>query len=173
MYNDNAFLCKNIDTFQERNFAMIPMQEILVAAAVLLALVAVVRSSLHRRSEFRNRDAVRKLELVLQPRETIKIICPQKKGRVILTSKRILFDDTKDGFHAVPIKTIKKVQGINEKGNRTASVPKMVSLTVKADQDYEIRNSCPEFQEFARQLIKKTTPKKKKVTGNEKDRKTS
>ena len=36
----------------------------------------------------------------------------------------------------------------------------MVSLTIKADQDYEIKNSCPEFEEFARQLLKKTTPKK-------------
>jgi len=78
-----------------------------------------------------------------------------------LTSKRVLFD-TKDGFQAVPIKTIKKVQGNNEKGNRTTVPGKMVSLTVKADQDYEIKNSCPEFEEFAKQLIKKTTSRKPK-----------
>ena len=63
------------------------------------------------------------------------------------------------------MKTVKKVQGSNEKGNRTTSVSKMVSLTIKADQEYEIKNSCPEFQEFAKQLIKKTAPKKKKVNG--------
>ena len=101
------------------------------------------------------------LELVLQPRESIKVICPQKKGRVILTSKRILFE-TKGGFNAVPIKTIKKVQGNNEKGNRTTVIAKMVSLTIKAEQEYEIKNSCPEFAEFAKQLMKKTAPKKKK-----------
>ena len=137
-----------------------PMQEILVIAAVLVALAAIIRSSIRKHREYQFRDATRKLELVLQPRETIKVICPQKKGRVVLTSKRILFD-TKDGFNAVAIKTIKKVQGSNEKGNRTTSVPKMVSLTIKADQDYEIKNSCPEFEEFARQLIKKTAKKKK------------
>ena len=140
------------------------MQEILVIAAVLVALAAIIRSSVRKRREYKNRDATRKLELVLQPRETIKVICPQKKGRVVLTSKRILFD-TKDGFNAVAIKTIKKVQGSNEKGNRTTSVPKMVSLTIKAEQDYEIKNSCPEFEEFARQLIKKTAPKKPKKEG--------
>ena len=138
-----------------------PMQEILVIAAVLVALAAIIRSSIRKHREYQFRDATRKLELVLQPRETIKVICPQKKGRVVLTSKRILFD-TKDGFNAVAIKTIKKVQGSNEKGNRTTVPAKMVSLTIKADQDYELKNSCPEFEEFARQLIKKTAPKKPK-----------
>ena len=143
---------------------MIPMQEILMIAAVLLVLIAVIRSSWRKRRDFQSRNATRKLELVLQPRETVKVICPQKKGRVILTSKRILFD-TKDGFNAVPIKAIKKVQGNNEKGNRTTVPAKMVSLTVKAEQGYEIKNSCPEFEEFAKQLIKKTTPKKTKKEG--------
>ena len=137
------------------------MQEILVIAAVLAALAAIIRSSLQKRRDYKFRDATRKLELVLQPRESIKVICPQKKGRVILTSKRILFE-TKDGFNAVLIKTIKKVQGNNEKGNRTTVPAKMVSLTIRAEQEYEIKNSCPEFAEFAKQLIKKTTPKKKK-----------
>ena len=160
MYNDNAFLCKNIDTFPERNFPMIPMQEILVIVAVLMTVLAAIRSSWRKRREYKNRDATRKLELVLQPRETMKVICPQKKGRVILTSKRILFE-TRDGFHAILIKNIKKVQGCNEKGNRTTVPANMVSLIIKAEQDYEIRNRCPEFAEFAKQLMKKTTKKKK------------
>ena len=138
---------------------MIPTEVILVAAAVLLSVYVAARAALQRRRECKFRDAARKLELVLQPRETIKTICPQKKGRVILTSKRVLFD-TKDGFRAIPIKTIKRIQGNNEKGNRTTVLSKMVSLTIKAEQDYEIKNSCPEFEEFAKQLIKKTTKKK-------------
>ena len=140
---------------------MIPMQEILVAAAVVLTIVVLVQTSLRKHRDFKYRNAVRKLELVLQPRESIKVICPQKKGRVILTSKRILFE-TKDGFNAVPLKTVKKVQGSNEKGNRTTVPARMVSLTVKAGQDFVIRNDCAEFEECARQLIKKTTPRKKK-----------
>ena len=142
-----------------KEFSMIPMQEILMIAAVLLVLIAVIRSSWRKRRDFQSRNATRKLELVLQPRETIKVICPQKKGRVILTSKRILFE-TRDGFHAVLLKNIKKVQGNNEKGNRTTVPANMVRLTVQAEQDYEIRNSCPEFEEFAKQLLKKTTKKK-------------
>ena len=138
---------------------MIPMQEILVIAAVLLVLLAAIRSFWRKRRDFQSRNATRKLELVLQPRETVKVICPQKKGRVILTSKRILFE-TRDGFHAVLLKHIKKVQGNNEKGNRTTVPANMVRLTVQAEQDYEIRNSCPEFEEFAKQLLKKTTKKK-------------
>lgn len=142
---------------------MQPWQEILTVAAIVLIPISVIRSSLRQSRERKNREATRKLELVLQPRETIKVICPQKKGRVILTSKRVLLE-TAQGFTAVPIKTIKKVQGNNEKGNRTTSIPKMVSLTIKAEQEYEIKNSCEEFPEFAKQLIKKTTkkPQKKK-----------
>ena len=141
---------------------MIPLQEILVIAAALLALAAIFRSSRKKHRDFKKRDATRKLELVLQPRETIKSICPQKKGRVILTSKRVLFD-TKDGFHAISLKNITKVQGYNAKGNRTSLPANMVGLTIKADQEYEIQNSCQEFAEFAKQLIKKTTKKKTKA----------
>jgi len=135
-------------------------EEILLMTAALLALILAVRSFLRKRRDYQNRNAIRKLELVLQPRETIKVICPQKKGRVILTSKRVLFD-TKEGFNAVVIKTIQKVQGSNEKGNRTTVPAKMVRLTIKAEQEYEIQNCCLEFEEFAKQLIKKTTPKKR------------
>ena len=143
----------------ERNCNMIPMQEILIAAAAVLMLVALVRSSLRKNREYKKRDHLRKLELVLQPRESIKVICPQQKGRVILTSKRVLFE-TKEGFTAIPVKTIKKVQGNNEKGNRTTVIANMVSLTIKADQEHTVKNDSEAFAEFAKQLIKKTTPKK-------------
>ena len=125
---------------------MLLSEEILIAAAVLMVIALAILSLLRKNRESKYRDAVRKLELVLQPRETIKMICPQKKGRVILTSKR--------------------VQGNNEKGNRTTSVPKMVSLTIKADQDYEIKGGCPEFAEFSKQLMKKTAPRKPKKEKN-------
>ena len=144
---------------QERNWTMIPWQEILVAAAVAIVIVALAQSSLRKHREYKYRDSTRKLELVLQPRESIKVICPQKKGRVILTSKRVLFE-TKDGFTAVPVKTIKKVQGTNEKGNRTTVPANMASLTIKAEQDYIVKHESEQFQEFAKQLIKKTASKK-------------
>ena len=142
---------------------MAPEQVLLVTAAVVLMMAALIQSSIRKRREYKNRDAARKLELVLQPRESIKVICPRKKGRVILTSKRVLFE-TKEGFTAVPIKTIQRVQGSNAKGNRTTVPANMVSLTIKADQDYAVKNESAEFQEFAKQLMKKSTPKKKKVT---------
>ena len=141
---------------------MIPMQEIFMAAAVLLVVVALIQSSMRKRRDFKYRDATRKLELVLQPRESIKVICPQKKGRVILTSKRVLFE-TREGFTAVPIKTIKKVQGNNERGNRTTVIANMVSLTIKAEQEYTARNDSEEFQEFARLLTGKVKKQKAKT----------
>ena len=139
---------------------MTPWQEILTAVILaLLVLIPVVWPALRKGRDRKARESTRKLELVLQPRETIKVICPQKKGRVILTSKRILFD-TKEGFTAVQIKKITKAQGTNEKGNRTTVPAKMVSLTIKAEREYTIQNDCEEFAEFAKQLVKKTTKKK-------------
>ena len=141
---------------------MIPMQEIFMAAAVMLIIVALIQSSVRKRRDFKYRDAARKLELVLQPRESIKVICPQKKGRVTLTSKRVLFE-TREGFTAVPIKTIKKVQGNNERGNRTTVLANMVSLTIKAEQEYTVRNDSEEFQKFARLLTGKVKKQKAKT----------
>ncbi len=129
------------------------------AAAAVLLLTMLICSARRKKREYRQRDFTRSLETLLQPRETIKVICSQKKGRVILTSKRVLME-TKSGFHAVPIKSIKKVQGSNEKGNRTISVSKMASLTIKADNDYIIKNECEEFAELAKELIRKTAGKK-------------
>ena len=136
-------------------------QELLIIAALFLIPVLATRSTLRKNRDRKQRESTLKLELVLQPRETIKVVCPQKKGRVILTSKRVLFE-TAQGFNAVDIKSIKRVQGNNEKGNRTTSIPKMVSLTIKAEQEYFIKNNCEEFAEFAKQLIKKATSKKSK-----------
>ena len=144
-----------------KEMCMLLSEEILFLTAVLLVLILTVRSSLRKRRDYKYRDATRKLELVLQPRETIKVICPQKKGRAILTSKRILFE-TKDGFNAVPIKTIKKVQGNNEKGNRT-SVPKnMVSLTVTAEKEYVFQNTGSDFEKLAKLLQEKVKKQRKK-----------
>ena len=139
---------------------MKPWQELLIMAGMLMLILA-IRSALRKNRDRKFREATRKLELVLQPRETIKVICPQKRGRCILTSKRVLFETTQ-GFTAMPIKDIKKVQGNNEKGNRTTVVANMVSLTIKAEKEYVIRNNTPEFAEFAKQLIKKTAKKPKK-----------
>lgn len=138
---------------------MIPWQELLTAALLVIPILA-IRSSLRKNRDRKQRESTRKLELVLQPRETIKVVCPQRRGRVILTSKRVLFE-TAQGFSAVPLKSIKKVQGNNEKGNRTTSIPKMVSLTIKAEQEYTIKN-CEEFPEFAKQLMNKIGRNNKK-----------
>lgn len=150
---------------------MIPWQELL-AIAVILFLVLAIRSSLRKSRDRKQREKLRKLELVLQPRETIKVICPQKGGRCILTSKRLLFE-TKKGFNAVVLKDIKRVQGTNEAGNRTTSIPKMVSLTVKAEKDYVILNSGEAFADLAKQLTAKVKKQNEKKAEKEKKEKNS
>ena len=122
-----------------------------LAAAVLLILLPAIRSSLRTRRERKERDFTRTLETALGPKETIKVICPQKKGRWILTNKRLLLEE-KGGFHAIALDKIKSVQGKNAAGNRTTVPANMVSLTVKADKDFIVQNLNDQFPELAKQL---------------------
>ena len=129
---------------------MTPSQLGILAAAALVLLLA-VRSSLRARRERKQRDFTRTLETALLPRETVKVVCPQKKGRWILTNKRLLLEE-KGGFHAIALDKIKSVQGKNAAGNRTTSPANMVSLTVKADKDFTIQNRNDQFPELVKQL---------------------
>lgn len=140
---------------------MTPSQLGILAAAALVLLLA-VRSSLRARRERKQRDFTRTLETVLLPKETVKVICPQKKGRWILTNKRLLLEE-KGGFHAIPLDKIKSIQGKNTAGNRTASAANMVSLTVKADKDFLIQNSNDQFPELAKLLQSELKKRKEKA----------
>ena len=141
---------------------MPPWQEILAASvAVALVLLLAIRSSIRKRRERRQRDFTRTLETVLLPRETAKVVCPHKKGRWILTNKRLLLEEG-GGFHALPFDKIKSVQGKNAAGNRTPSPANMTSLTVKADKEYCLRNAGDPFPELAKLLQAELKKRKKK-----------
>ena len=140
---------------------MTPSQLGILAGAALVLLLA-VRSSLRARRERKQRDFARTLETVLLPKETVKVICPQKKGRWILTNKRLLLEE-KGGFHAIPLDKIKSIQGKNAPGNRTTSAANMVSLTVKADKDFIIQNSNDQFPELAKLLRSELKKRKEKA----------
>ena len=140
---------------------MTPSQLGILAATALVLLLA-VRSSARKRRERKQRDFTRTLETALLPKETVKVICPQKKGRWILTNKRLLLEE-KGGFHAIPLDKIKSIQGKNAAGNRTTSAANMVSLTVKADKDFIIQNSNDQFPELVKLLQSELKKRKKKV----------
>ena len=143
------------------------MEPIQYLPAVLPAtLLTVLHSIVKRKRQSKATDFDRKLETVLQPRETVKLVCPSKGKRWILTSKRLL-RETKTGFTAIPLTSIKRVQGSTKEGKTTTSIPKMVSLTVKAEEDHIVYNSSEAFPDFAKQLrdkVKKQNEKKKKKT---------
>ena len=133
-----------------------------ILAATLLVLLLAIRSDPRKRRERRARDFARTLETALLPKETVKVICQQKKGRWILTNKRLLLEE-KGGFHAVPLDKIKSIQGKNAAGNRTTFPANMVGLTVKADKDYSIQNTNDQFPELAKLLQAEQKKRKKKA----------
>ena len=140
---------------------MTPSQLGILAAAALVLLLA-IRSSARKRRERRQRDFTRTLETALLPKETVKVVCQQKKGRWILTNKRLLLEE-KGGFHAIPLEKIKSIQGKNAAGNRTTSPANMVSLTVKAGKDYSIQNTNDQFPELAKLLQSELKKRKEKA----------
>ena len=137
-------------------------QYLLVIAAGVVLLLA-IRSAVIKRRNRLERDFTRKLETLLQPRETVKVVCSNHEGRWVLTSRRLLLE-TKEGFMAIPFSKIKQLKGVDAAGKATVSPAKMARLTVKTDQEYTLRNTSREFADLAKQLkakAPKKTPAKK------------
>lgn len=116
------------------------------ALGTLLLLTAYQRRKMRKQ-----RDFARKLETVLQKKETVQVICPQKGGRVILTNTRLLVE-TKGGFTALPLTAIKSTKGTTAEGKATVSPPKMKSLTIKANTNLTLQNTGEEFIQLAKLL---------------------
>lgn len=121
-----------------------------------LLLAAWIVTAVDRRKKRNHRDFLRKLETVLQPKETVEVICPQKSGNVVLTTSRLLFA-TREGFQALPLHKIKKLQGTTPQGKATVAPGKMKTLVIKAEHDFCLQNTGDEFVT----LVKKLKQKKK------------
>lgn len=131
----------------------------LLAGFALALTVLMVWSAALKWRRNKQRDFARKLETVLKPKEKVLVIVADKNGRCILTSERLLFD-TKAGFTAVPFKKIKSLSGLTAEGKKTTAPAKMVSVTVRAEQEHTLYNKSPEFVELVKELKKKTAKKK-------------
>ena len=131
----------------------------LLAGLASLIPVLMIWSAVAKRRRNKQRDFARKLETVLKDKEEVLVIAVDKNGRCILTSQRLLFD-TKAGFTAVPFSEIKSLSGITAEGKKTTAPAKMVSVTIKAGQEYTLYNKSADFVELVKELKKKTAKKK-------------
>ena len=131
----------------------------LLAGFLLALLVLRIWSKVARRRQNKQRDFARKLETVLKPKEEILVIASDKNGRCILTNQRLLFD-TRDGFQAVSLKSVKSLSGLTAEGKKTTAPAKMVSVTIKAGREYTLYNKSAEFVDLVKELKKKTAKKK-------------
>ena len=138
-------------------------QYLLLGAAGIFLVTAAIVSGICRSRARRERDFTRSLETLLQPRETVKVICPQKGFRCILTNSRIILEK-RGKFTAFPLRSVRKLQGSSKEGNRTTVPARMVTLTVKLEQDVILRNTGDAFLEaakFLQEKVKKQNEKKK------------
>ena len=134
---------------------------LLAALAAGLVLALMIWSAIDKKRRLKQRDFDRKLTTVLRPTEEILVIHPDKSGRWILTTERLLLD-TRDGFTATPFKKIKSISGLTSEGKKTVAPAKMVSCTIKADQEIHLKNTGDTFTELVKQLKKKTAKPRKK-----------
>ena len=139
--------------------ALIAYWPYLTALAVLAGLW--IYSAVRKARFRRERDKTRTLETLLQPKETVRCICPQRGGRWILTSKRLIIED-KNGYTALPFGKIKRLAGHDAAGKATAAPAKMACVTVKTDREFTLHSGDEAFVELVRQLKTKTTKKKTK-----------
>lgn len=130
------------------------MESFLLPAICGIALAAWLLAAWEKRKKRKYRDFTRKLETVLQKKETVEAICPQKGGYVVLTTGRLLFD-TREGFQAVPLSKIKSLRGTTPEGKATVSPPKMKQLTIKADHDFCLENTGEDFVQLVKLLKQK------------------
>ena len=133
-------------------------QYLLLAGFVLALLALRIWSKVAKGRRNKQRDFDRKLETVLKPKEEVLVIAADRNGRCILTSQRLLFD-TKAGFRALPFKKIKSLSGITAEGKQTTAPAKMVSVTIKAEQEYTLYNQSADFVELVTELKNKTAKK--------------
>jgi len=138
--------------------------QIILLAGLLLALGLTlwIREAVERTQRNKQRDQARTLETLLQPKETVKLICPNRSGRWILTSKRLVIQE-RSGYTALPFRKLKKVQGHTAEGKTTSVPAKMVSLTVNAEREFTLYNHDGAFADFVKQLKAKTARRKKKA----------
>lgn len=150
----------------------------LAAAALVLSLMLV--HAVRKARRLRDRDFTRRLETVLKPRETVKTVCPEKGGRWVLTSERLLLEQG-DTFFAIPFGRVRKVTGVDETGKATVAAAKMAVLTVHAEEAHVLHRSGEDFTDLVKGLKagvsrerrknarpKKEAPGKKKASKPEK-----
>lgn len=138
----------------------------LAAAALLLGLLLLRAGRTAKR--LRDRDFTRRLETVLKPRETVKTVCPEKGGRWVLTSERLLLEQG-DAFFAIPFGRVKKVTGVDETGKATVAAAKMAVLTVHAEEEHVLHRSGEDFTDLVKGLKAGVSRERRKSAKPKKD----
>ncbi len=137
-------------------------QYLLLTVLSFAGLGAIAGSALAVAKLRKQRDFIRRLETLLQPRETVQVICPSPKGKWILTNKRLILEHG-DGFDAFPFEKIGKVSGQDETGKATTAAGKMQILTVKTgERELILKRKNDDFTELVKGLRSGVSAAKKK-----------
>ena len=144
---------------------MIHWQFWLVLAAVVSVLLAWIFAVSRVRWKDSRREFLRKLDSMLQPKEKVAVICPQRGGYCVLTNFRLLVTHRGD-YTGYSLKELRGIQGKTKEGKTTTVPEKMVTLTVKLRQNVELRNTGSEFVELAKALRDRVKAQKKETGGS-------
>lgn len=124
-------------------------------------------SGIQRARGRKQRDFERTLGTLMQPGEKVICQCPGRKGRWILTNKRLVMESGSN-YRALPLRTIRQVQCVGADGKKGASPKNTVHLSVKAKESYELEKRDESFCEFVKALKARTARRKKGKTAPKK-----
>lgn len=145
------------------------MKQWIIPGVLVLALWMLWKllSGIRRAKGRRQRDFERTLGTLMQPGEKVICQCPGRKGRWILTNKRLVMESGSN-YRAVPLRTIRQVQCVGADGKKGASPKNTVHLSIKAQENYELEKKDESFSEFVKALKARTAKRKKGKTAPKK-----
>lgn len=119
----------------------------------------------------KERDFTRRLETLLLPKEEVELVCPGREGRWVKTNQRLLMESG-EGFFALPLAKLQRLQGQDKQGKATVSPEKMVRFTVNGQ--YSLNKQSPAFPQLAKALkarIRKNNALKKQKEKRKEEKK--
>lgn len=145
------------------------MKQWIIPGILVLAMWTLWKllSGIQRARGRRQRDFERTLGTLMQPGERVICQCPGRKGRWILTNKRLVMESGSN-YRALPLRTIRQVQCVGADGKKGASPKNTVHLSVKAKESYELEKRDESFSEFVKALKARTARRKKGKTAPKK-----
>lgn len=123
-----------------------------ILAAVFAVLIPVLKKRRGSSEKYQQimADFKEQVSAMLEEGETVEAVCGYKPCAAV-TTRRLLVS-SKNGIDVVPFGEIKKLQGMDGGGNKTAHPDRMIVFEIKAAKKYVLGNHSEGFSKVVNRL---------------------